>query len=93
MFTIYLKKQSSKKIGIKKLIIFVRKINIDFISSISDKISSDYYFNLKKKIVKIASEDIINYPLLKYLAKQKNKTFIVSTGMASLEKFLWLSKY
>ncbi|WP_440931045.1 N-acetylneuraminate synthase family protein [Candidatus Pelagibacter sp.] len=80
------KKTEFKKDWYKKINYFCKKINIDFISSISDKISSDYYFNLKKKIVKIASEDIINYPLLKYLAKQKNKTFIVSTGMASLEE-------
>lgn len=80
------KQTEFKKDWYKKINNYCKKINIDFISSISDKISSDYYFNLKKKIVKIASEDIINYPLLKYLAKQKNKTFIVSTGMASREE-------
>ena len=70
----------------KKINNYCKKIKIDFISSISDKKSSDYYFSLNKKIVKIASEDIINYPLLKYLAKQEKKTFIVSTGMASVEE-------
>ena len=80
------KKTEFKKSWYKKINNYCKKIKIDFISSISDKTSSDYYFSLNKKIVKIASEDIINYPLLKYLANQKKKIFIVSTGMASAEE-------
>ena len=69
------KKTEFKNTWYKKINNYCKKIKIDFISSISDKKSSDYYFSLNKKIVKIASEDIINYPLLKYLAKQEKNIY------------------
>ena len=45
-------------------------------------LSPKLYFKYNN-IVKIASEDIINYPLLEFLGKQRNKIIILSTGMAN----------
>lgn len=63
------------------------KINkIDFLTSVADIESAEKYLKYNKKILKIASDDIINYPFLKYLSSLKNKIIILSTGMASFEE-------
>ena len=59
-----------------------KKINIEFLTSVADVESAKLYFKYNN-IVKIASEDIINYPLLEFLGKQRNKIIILSTGMAN----------
>jgi len=62
-----------------------KKKNIGFLSSPFDIKSAEFLISLKVKLVKIASGEITNYPLLKYLGKQK-KSLILSTGMSSLEE-------
>ena len=62
---------------------FCRRKKIEFVTSVADIKSTDEYLKTRRKIIKIASEDIINYPLLKYLSRLKNKVFILSTGMAN----------
>lgn len=59
-----------------------KKVDIEFLTSVADINSAKIYFKYNN-IVKIASEDIINYPLLEFLGKQKKKIIILSTGMAS----------
>ena len=58
-----------------------KKLKIDFLSSAADIESINILRKIGCKTVKIASEDIINYPLLKYLSKTNLKV-ILSTGMA-----------
>jgi N,N'-diacetyllegionaminate synthase len=62
---------------------FSKKNKIDFFTSVADINSAKLYLALNKKILKIASEDIINYPLLEFLGQLKDKIFILSTGMAN----------
>ena len=52
-----------------------KKIKIDFITSVADIQSTKQYLKTRKKIIKIASEDIINYPLIRYLSNYKKKYF------------------
>jgi sialic acid synthase SpsE len=60
---------------------YCKQIKIDFITSIADSESLKNYLKINPKFIKLSSEDLINYPLLKTLSKLK-KTIIVSTGMA-----------
>jgi len=64
-----------------KLFKLCKKLQIDFLSSAADKISVDRLMSIRCKAIKIASEDIINYPLLEYISK-RNINIILSTGMA-----------
>jgi N-acetylneuraminate synthase len=58
---------------------------IDFCSTPFSKEEADLLYELDVKFFKIASMDINNYPLLKYLAKF-NKPILLSTGMANLNE-------
>lgn len=58
-----------------------KKLKIDFLSSAADILSINILKKIGCKTIKLASEDIINYPLLKYLSKKKIHV-ILSTGMA-----------
>jgi sialic acid synthase SpsE len=60
---------------------YCKQIKIDFITSIADSESLKNYLKINPKFIKLSSEDLINYPLLKTLSKIK-KTIVVSTGMA-----------
>lgn len=68
-----------------KLKQFCDKKKIDFLTSVADIDSLKDYLKIKPKAIKVASEDIINYKLLKALSKV-NKTIIISTGMADEEE-------
>ena len=59
------------------------KRGIDFCSTPFSKEEADLLNELDVKFFKIASMDINNYPLLKYLA-QFDKPILLSTGMANL---------
>lgn len=56
-----------------------------FFASVWDKKSSDFMESLRVDAYKIPSADVINTPLLEYVAK-KNKPVLLSTGMSTLEE-------
>ena len=61
------------------------RVGIDFFSTPFDKTSVDFLEELGVSFYKIASFEMIDLPLLKYVAS-KGKPVIMSTGMASLEE-------
>ena len=61
------------------------KIGIDFFSTPFDNTSVDFLESIGIEFYKIASFELIDLPLIKYVAS-KGKPMIVSTGMASLEE-------
>ena len=62
------------------------KIGIDYMASCFDKKSVDFYNKiLKAKILKIASSEIDNLRLLKYI-NLKCKNVILSTGMSNIDE-------
>ena len=62
------------------------KIGIDYMASCFDKTSVDFYKNiLKVKTLKIASSEIDNLRLLKYV-NEKFKKVILSTGMSNVNE-------
>jgi N,N'-diacetyllegionaminate synthase len=67
------------------LLNYSRKKKIKFLSSPFDIDSCKYLKKMKLNVVKIASGEITNYPLLKYVSKNFNKVFL-STGMANLKE-------
>jgi len=64
-----------------KLFNLCKHLKIDFLSSAADKNSVDRLISIGSIAIKVASEDIINYPLLEYISKKK-QNIILSTGMA-----------
>jgi len=69
----------------RELYNFAKKSNIIFLSSVFDKESVDLLDDLGVSAFKIASGEITNFPLLKYVAKKK-KPVILSTGMSTLNE-------
>jgi sialic acid synthase SpsE len=57
------------------------KCNVDFLSSSADRAAVDLLVNLDVPVLKLASEDLINRPLLEYVA-QCDRAVLLSTGMA-----------
>ena len=82
--------QMVKKISLplfcfNKLKKYTKKKKIKFLSSPFDEISLRYLNKLKMDYIKIASGEIINYPLIKEIAKSKKK-IILSTGMSTMKE-------
>ena len=61
------------------------KLDLDFLSTPYDKTAVDFLEKLGVYFYKIASFEITDIPLIKYIAS-RNKPIIMSTGMASLEE-------
>ena len=61
------------------------KIGIDFLSTAFDLSSVDFLESINLDFYKIASFELTDIPLIKYVAS-KNKPIIMSTGMASYEE-------
>lgn len=69
----------------KELFAEAKKIGIDFFSTPFDKTSVDFLEECGVTFYKIASFEMVDLPLLRYVAS-KRKPMIVSTGMGSLEE-------
>lgn len=61
------------------------KVGIDFLSTPFDKTSVDFLEELGLSFYKIASFEMVDLPLLRYIAS-KGKPIIMSTGMSTLEE-------
>lgn len=61
------------------------KIGIDFLSTPFDKTSVDFLEKIGIEFYKIASFELVDIPLIEYVAS-KGKPMIISTGMGSLEE-------
>ena len=61
------------------------KIGIDFLSSPFDKTAVDFLEDINVGFYKIASSEIVDIPLIRYVA-EKGKPVIISTGMADVEE-------
>lgn len=59
------------------------KVGIDFLSTPFDRTAVDFLENLGVDFYKIASFELVDIPLIKYIAS-KGKPIILSTGMGSL---------
>lgn len=69
----------------KELFEFAKKQNITIFSTPFDEEAVDLLNDLDAPAFKIASFEIIDLPLIKYVA-EKNKPILISTGMASKEE-------
>lgn len=61
------------------------KVGIDFLSTPFDPLSVDFLEGLGVHFYKIASFELVDIPLLKYVASKK-KPIVMSTGMGTLEE-------
>jgi N,N'-diacetyllegionaminate synthase len=69
----------------KELFLHAKANKISFLCSVFDKDSVDFLDELGIPAFKIASGEITNFPLLKYIA-QKRKPIILSTGMSTFDE-------
>ncbi len=61
------------------------KLNIDFLSTPFDKSAVDFLENIGMEFYKIASFELVDTPLIEYVAS-KGKPIIMSTGMGTLDE-------
>jgi N-acetylneuraminate synthase/N,N'-diacetyllegionaminate synthase len=80
-----IKKLELKDEEFRELYDYAKKKNIIFLSSTVDKESVDLLGNLGVPAFKVASGEITNFPLLRYIAGKK-KPVILSTGMSTLDE-------
>lgn len=67
----------------RELFAYAREQGIEIFSSPFDFESVDFLESVRVKLYKIASMDLVNLPLIEYVA-QKGKPIILSTGMSTL---------
>ena len=69
----------------KKIFSYARKRKLEIFSTPFDFESADFLEKMKVSAFKIASADLNNLPLIKYVAS-KQKTMILSTGMSKISE-------
>ena len=69
----------------KKIFLHAKKRKIFIFSTPFDKESTDFLDKLGVGAFKIASADLVNLPLIKYVSL-KNKPIIISTGMSTISE-------
>lgn len=69
----------------KELFVYAREIGIDIFSSPFDKTAVDFLEQFNPSAYKIASFEITDYALVRYVAS-KGKPIIISTGIATIEE-------
>lgn len=79
------KKLEFSEVQYQELKRYAESHNILFFASVWDKKSADFMEGLNVDAYKIPSADLINIPLLEYVA-QKNKPVLLSTGMSTLDE-------
>ena len=83
-----LKNLELTKKNFKKLLIFTKKIKIDFMASVFDEESLNFLIkDLKQQIVEIPSGEITNYLLLEKINLKKHQV-ILSTGMSNMQEIV-----
>jgi N-acetylneuraminate synthase/N,N'-diacetyllegionaminate synthase len=80
-----LKKLELSDAEMKELHGYARKRNIMFLSSVFDEESVDLLDRLNVPAFKVASGEITDLPLLRYIARKK-RSIILSTGLSTLEE-------
>ena len=80
-----LKQLELKEENVKRLSYYAKEKGLIFLASPFDKESVDLLSSLEAPAFKIASGEITNLPLLKYVAEKK-KPIILSTGMSMLDE-------
>ena len=80
-----LKKVELSDSNYKEIVKYCNEKNITFLCTAWDSVSVDFLETLDVSAYKIASADMTNFPLIKYIAKTK-KPIIVSTGMSTMEE-------
>ena len=71
----------------QKIFQYAKNLGLIAFSTPFDETSADFLTKLNVPAYKIASFEIVDHPLIEYIAK-KNKPIILSTGMSSLKEFL-----
>lgn len=71
----------------KELFLYARSINIDIFSTPFDKNAVDFLEQFNPSAYKIASFEITDYELVRYVAS-KQKPIIISTGIATIDEIL-----
>ena len=69
----------------RKLLLFCKRLNIEFISTPFDIQSALYLKKLGVKTIKVSSGDLTDFPLHETISKF-NKDTIISTGMANMDE-------
>lgn len=70
-----------------ELMAYCKEIGITFFATAFDEEAADFLEDLNVPCFKIASGDLLNYPLIEHVAK-KHKPMIISTGGGSIDEIM-----